>query len=1101
MKKENEINQLFEKIAEYKKKYYKNILLKGVLIGSGLLLGTFIFINFLEYFGRFGSTFRAILFVSFIAITLYTLFFLILKPIFYLFKINEPISDTEAASQIGKFFPNIKDKLLNTLQLAENNSNNDNSLIEASIAQKSSELKFIKFADAINLKENRKYFKYALPPLLALIFISAISPKFFNSTERIVYFKKDFVEPAPFQFKIKNESMEAIKNEDFELNLTLIGNTIPENVYLVYNDRKFKMNIEDPKNFSFVFSKIQEETDFHFLAAGYKSATYNINLKPRPNLLSFSVKLKYPSYLNKTNEEFDNVGNLIIPEGTQVEWKFKTDETDSLKIIFDDNIIQNVTKNIFTDFSYIKKIKNAVNYEIALKNKFANNADKIAYYINVIPDKFPQINIDQIKDTTLYNYIGIGGTIADDYGLTDFKFLYRKKTGNNTAPFKSVVIPFNKSSLSQSFFHQININQLDLDKSDQLEYYLQITDNDGVNGNKSTKTSIMSFSMPTAAEFDKEVQKQVEKTEEKFEDLIKKSKDYKKALDDLDKDLKKKTELDFQDKKEIDDLLKKKQDLMKELKELQKEVQQLKDKQNRFEKQSPELQQKMDMLQKLLNELMKSEDTKALEELKKMLEEQLDEKSMEKMDNVKKNERNLDKNIERTLNLFKNLQLKQKVNEVAKELEKLAEKQEELANKTEKENQEKSSELKKEQEKLNKEFDEQKEKIKDIEKLSEELKKEVDTQKDDQKDIDKEQENAEKQLDKKDNKAASKSQSKAAKSMRNMASKMSESMQDAEMKQMDIDIDALRDILENLIKISHDQEGIMKNFKNISVSDPRFVKLSQDQLKIAEDTKIIEDSLYSLAKRVMQIESFITKEVTDMKNYIDESSLFIKERKLPQAASKQQFSMTSMNNLALMLSDTFKQMQEMMAMSMPGSGSGGKKGKNPMPGIGEMQQQINEKIDQLGEGQGNGKTGKQLSEELAKIANEQAKVRKQIQELQEQLNGTEAGKKIGNELKEIEKQMDETENDLVNKRINPTLKNRQKQIETRLLEAEKAIKEQELDPKRKSNAGVTFTRPTPPDLEKFKKENEKQLELIRTTPPNFTPFYKKQTDNYFKKIN
>ncbi len=36
--------------------------------------------------------------------------------------------------------------------------------------------------------------------------------------------------------------------------------------------------------------------------------------------------------------------------------------------------------------------------------------------------------------------------------------------------------------------------------------------------------------------------------------------------------------------------------------------------------------------------------------------------------------------------------------------------------------------------------------------------------------------------------------------------------------------------------------------------------------------------------------------------------------------------MTSMNNLALMLSDVFNQMQQQMAMAMPGAGKG-KKGK------------------------------------------------------------------------------------------------------------------------------------------------------------------------------
>ena len=139
------------------------------------------------------------------------------------------------------------------------------------------------------------------------------------------------------------------------------------------------------------------------------------------------------------------------------------------------------------------------------------NADKISYYVNVIPDKYPQINIEQIKDTTLYNYIGIGGNISDDYGLSDFKFYYRKKSEKNSSPFKTVDIPFNKTSLSQTFFYQINIETIGLNKSDALEYYLQISDNDGVNGRKSSKTNLMNFEMPTAQEFDKEINKQVKK--------------------------------------------------------------------------------------------------------------------------------------------------------------------------------------------------------------------------------------------------------------------------------------------------------------------------------------------------------------------------------------------------------------------------------------------------------------------------------------------------------------------------------------------------------------------------------------------------------------
>lgn len=1103
MKEHSGLQPIIAKIEEYKKKYYTNLLFKGLLTGSALLISLFIFINFLEFFGRFGSVFRATLLFSFLAIALYTLFYLIIRPVFYLFKVNEPLDDQKAAEQIGKFFPDVKDKLLNTLQLAKRISSSDSQLLEASIVQKTADLRLVRFADAVNLNENRKYLKFIIPPVLGVLLISAISPSFFSkSTERIVYFRKDFAEEAPFKFKITNKDLQAVKNEDFNLHLKLIGDALPEDVFLVYNGRKFKMDSKDARNYDFTFSKVQDEIEFHFLASGFKSNSFDLGLVARPGLLSFNVKLKYPAYLNKSPETYDNVGNLIVPEGTLVEWDFKTADADSLSLLFDNSQKAMVNKRMFGDFSYQKKMINSANYQINLKNTFSSNNENISYYINVIPDKYPQIQLEQLKDTTMYAYIVLGGNITDDYGLSDFKLFYRKKkdgAGENTEAFASMDIPFNKNSLSQTFFHQMGLERFQLDKNDKLEYYLQLWDNDGVNGRKTTKTSVLTFAMPSSKEFDQEVEKQVNKAEDKLEDVLKKSKDLKKSLDNLDKTLKSKKEIDFQEKKQINDLINKKEELIKELKELQDQFRNLQEKQNRFNKQSPELQQKMDQLQNLMNDLMKNEDTKVYEELKKLLEEQQNEKAIEKLDKLKNSDRNLDRDIDRTLKLFKNLQLKQKVEETAKELEKLAEKQEKLAEKTENEkNPEKSDELKKEQEKISQEFQEKKDKLQEIDKLSKELKKEVDTKKDEQKSVSENQKNAEKQLDNKENKESGKSQKKAAKTMKAMAAEMSQSMQSAEMKQADLDMDALRDILENLVKLSFEQEKLMKEFRNISLVDPRFVKYSQEQLKLSDDAKVIEDSLYSLAKRVLQIESFITKEVTDMKNNMDESIQFIRDRKLNQASAKQQFSMTSMNNLALMLSDTFKQMQQMM--SSPASGKGNKKGNMPMPGmegIGEKQGELNKRMEGLGK---DGQSGRQLSEELAKLANEQAQLRKQIQRMQEELNGTEQGKKVGNQLNDIKKQMEESENDLVNKRVNPTLIKRQKDIQTRLLEAEKAIKEQELDPKRKSTSAVTFNRTSPPDLEKFTKEKQKQLELIRTTPPNYTPFYKKQTDNYFKRI-
>jgi ribosomal protein L19E len=211
----------------------------------------------------------------------------------------------------------------------------------------------------------------------------------------------------------------------------------------------------------------------------------------------------------------------------------------------------------------------------------------------------------------------------------------------------------------------------------------------------------------------------------------------------------------------------------------------------------------------------------------------------------------------------------------------------------------------------------------------------------------------------------------------------------------------------------------MKDFKGMSLQDPRVLKLSQEQLKLQDDAKIIEDSLNALASRVVQIQSFVTRELTNMKFYMDESTQQLRERRLSVAASKQQFAMTSINNLALMLSDVLKNMQQQMnAMAMPGKGKGEKKGNKPGEGegMGEMQKKLNAQMKQMQKG---GKSGRGLSEELSEMAAQQAMIRSLLKKMEENAKGTEAGKLHDQQVKDVMQKMDETETDLVNKACQP----------------------------------------------------------------------------------
>ena len=1098
---------LLLRIQEYRQKYYQNKLLKGIIFSAALLLTVYLSFTTLEYFGRFSSGVRGTLFFGFLAVLLFSFFQWVIQPLIHLLGLKKPISDEDAALQIGQYFPEVGDKLLNTLQL-KNLSGSQSDLIEASIRQKSGQLLIVKFTDAIRFNENKKRIKYAIYPLAAIAVILLFNPSFFtSSSERIIHFRKNYTY-APFSFQLENKNLKAFRNEDFTLKLALKGEALPQDVYLVQNGSRFKLTQEGNQHYSFVFKNIQREVAFSFEAAGFISDDYKINVVERPSLLSFDVNLHYPAYLNKPSEGLSNVGNLSVPEGTTIEWNFNTSSTKSLGIRFEnDSLLYKATEKEDEDFQVVKRsVRKSAQYQIQLRNDEAANADKIGYYINVIPDKFPVLSIENFQDTTLFNYLVLGGSISDDYGFSQLKIFYsiqRENDKKGSAP-KSIPIPFNKTVNTQSFYFQWYVDSLKLAPGDKIEYYAQVWDNDGVNGAKSARSRSIQFTVPSKDQLEAEIKKSEQETENQIESAMKKAQSLEKDLTALDERLKSNKELDFKEKKQIEDVLKKREELMKELQSLQEKNQSTNEKSKQFDQKSPELQQKMDQLEKLMKDLMDNDTDKLYKELQKLLEQKKSERMSSTMEKLKNKEHNLEKELERTMKLFKQMQMEQKMEKLVNKLDNLADKEEKLSEKSQENDKNKNSEdkkgknddLKKEQEKIQDDFEKAKEDTKEIEELSKELEQPVDSKEEEQKSASEQMNESKDKLSKQQNSKASEAQKKAAKSMRNMSKAMSEAMEAAEMEKMQEDMDAMRDILENLITLSFDQEKLMKDFRGVNLQDPRFVKLGQQQLKLKDDAKVVEDSLYALANRVVQIQSFITRELNDMKMYMDESVKSIKDRSLSVATSKQQFAMTSMNNLALMLSDVFKQMQQQMAMAMPGEGKGKKGKKGEQPGMGEMQEKLNGQMKQLGqgkEGQGN------QSEQLARMAAQQAMIRKMVQALKDQQKGTEAGKSFGTELQDIIEKMDETETDLVNKRITPELFKRNQEITTRLLESEKAMKEQDEDEQRKAQTAKQLPRNPPAAFEKYVQEKEKQTELLRTIPPTFSPFYKREVDTYFRK--
>ena len=799
------------------------------------------------------------------------------------------------------------------------------------------------------------------------------------------------------------------------------------------------------------------------------------------------------------------------------------------------------------EFKISHSFVNADQYWIDLENDRSKNKDKIIYSVQVNKDQYPEIEVDHLKDSLLYRNIFLGGTLRDDYGLTALALNYQLTRGNRTED-KKIEIPLAPSRIQQSFFYQWRLDSLKLQPGDKLTYYLQVWDNDGVNGRKSTKSSVYTFALPGEEELKNEIAQSQSSAQNKIDQSLKKAQDMRKALDEAQQKLKGKQVLDWQDKKMLEDMMNQKKDLDQMINELQKQNEQLDQKKETLSDQDQKIREKAEKIQKLMNELLDPETKKLFDELEKLLNENPDMNQIQKMlEKMNRKEINLEKELQRTLELFKQMKFDYKVEEAIREIKEQKEKQEQLLEKTEersgekptdrnadskapekngekntdakgkKESDQKSDEknkmdakesdqkgekspenkqqsddqgLAKEQEQRRNDVDKFQKEVDELNKMAEELKKESSSPSpEDMKELKDLQQQSQESLQQHNSKKSIEPQKKAVSKMNKMQQQL-QGMQSSMEMNVDIqNLETLRQILHGLIKLSFDQEALMKDFNQVQQTDPKYVQLSENQLKIKDDNKVLEDSLLSLSKKDAFMGSIVTREEGELEAHLDKAAEHVRERRKPNAAAEMQLSMTSINNLALMLNDHYDMMMDMMANAMKVPG----KGKPQSPSLGQLQQQLNQKIQELKNGN---KSGREYSEALAKMAAEQERIRRALQEMQEKLKN-EGGKPLGND---IPGKMEQTEMDLVNKQITEMTIRRQKEIETRLLEAEKSMREQNIDNERKGETAKDYDKEIPKAFEEYLRLKEKEVELLKSMPPKLYPYYKKEVDEYFKRI-
>ena len=1095
---------LISKLDAFIRKYYLNKIIKGTIYSIGVLLGLFLAFSICEYYLYLSPVLRKSLllvyFLSFLSVTTIWVF----NPLFKFFQLGSIISHNEAAIIIGKYFSNVQDKLINILELNAQleNGNDASALILASIDQKSEEIKLTPFRNAINLKDNKRYLRFALPPIFLFLILLFSAPSILtDSTYRFINNNTEFEKPAPFKFNIQNDALEVNQFDNFNLKVKVEGKAIPNEAYILIGDYRYKLRKEGNHLYSYVFRNVSDPISFKFNSGSVFSKDYTISIVSKPMILGFEISLIYPKHTNLNKEKLQNIGDLTIPEGTQVNWLFQAQHANSVSLRFNSSLPEMTKRVSETDFSLSKIVTESNSYKVLVENGWGSQSDSINYVIKVVQDEYPSISANSYQDEMDPNFYYFAGDLKDDYGLKKLVFHYSIKRENLTIDSSFAIKEYHSGILKEAFQFDFDFTSLDLGPGDEVIYYFEIIDNDALNGFKSSFSERKIKNMPTKEAIKEKEQENEEEIKKGLKNAIEKNKEIKKEVEKFKNNLLQKKELEWQDRKELEQIINKQKTLEKIIENTRERFDENLKNQQILDNTDEETLDQQESLEEQLEKLQNEELNEILQKIEELLNQLDKEQLLEMLENVNKNEKVLETNLERLMELFQQLELEKEMKETIEELEGLSEELEESAQDLEEEsNPSKNNEESKEKmENYEKQLENIKENLNEIQNKNKQSKssKMMNLPEENIKRAGKQLNESKKQLNEGNNKKAAEEQKKAANELKDAAEQMTQQMQDSKMQQMQEDMGALRQLMENLIGISFEQEALMEDINATPINTPLYVSQVQNQFKLKDDFALAKDSLNELAKRVFQLEAFLTEKVVAVEENLELSISHLEERKVPLAGNFQQRVMTYTNDLALMLSEVMHQMQQQMSQMMSGNQmcsqpQGQQNSGMPQDKISEGQKSLNQEMRDAGK-----QAGGTSAKEFAEMAAKQAALRKALEEKIKELQGQGKGNPL---LQELAEEMDKIETDLVNKKLTNEMIERQEKILTKLLDHEKAEREQEWENERKSETAGQVDRVIPPSLEEYLKKRKAEIEDFRKVAPGLEPFYKKLLENYLDGI-
>ncbi|NNE69462.1 MAG: DUF4175 family protein, partial [Rhodothermales bacterium] len=1036
------------------------------------------------------------------------------------------LSDDAVATRIGVVFPEVRDRLLNLLQLLDGrHSSAPAPLIQAAADRLGTELATVPVERVEDFSGVKRAGRLATLPVVALIATALLwGDPFSGATQRLLSPTETFEEPLPFSVQVLPGSVDVIKGSDVEVRALLSGTDFPAEVLLEYRFNGESVAetalMSTPPEAMHQLVNVRRTIEYRVLTGRYASDWFTLSVTDRPVVAQLSASLRYPGYTRLPAvrlPENDGTVTALVGSRVSVEAILTGPEIAEAVAVFGSGREVPLTGSgrswtgdfrILRDDSWSLRVTSVDG---------VHNADPLAFRIRATQDAAPSIRFvapEPSVDLDESARVDVGWQMSDDYGFSRLELNYRldeSRFGEPSDSFMVMPLPIGATNVLEQnggiTWSLIEDTGLDPVPGDVFLYYLEVADNNTFSGASTARTAMYRLRMPSLAERYEQLDQKEDQTEEGLEELVDEAQRIRERFEELQKELRSKTEAEWQDERALEQLKEEQQALEESVEEIAEQIEELTEEMAQNDLVSEETLEMFEELKEVADEINTPELMEALEDLQNAMEQMNLQEMQESMEQVEFSENQYQQRMERTLELFKNLRVQQDLDEAARRAEELAETEQKLAEETEplkaegdmpaEEREERAENLAAEQERAAEEMEQLEDKLEEIAERMEELdqapNEDMDELADDTRDQDMPQEmrdNAE-QMRSQDFQKAQQQQQQMSQNLQSLQQDLQEMQQGMQGAQMQMNMAGLRRALDDVLGLSNDQETLRAEVQELAADSPRLRQTAQQQLRLSEGLSIVSDSLQSLSRSIPQMSRDVQVHAGESIREMADATSAMTDRAARRASGHQKGAMTHLNELALMLADMLDQMQN-------GQGSGGNMSMEQfmeqLQNMAGQQQMMNQQIQQLlNDMQGN-RLSQDVQQRLRQLGGQQEKIRQDLRQLSRE-------RSLQNEalgdLEKVAEQMQETIEELQQQRLSRRTVQRQQQILTRLLEASRSMQERGRERRRESESADQITRDSPTELSPAERADQLRRDLIRALERGYAPDYEELIRRYF----